>query len=908
MGEFLLIVLIVIGIWYINKTNNTINQLKKENEKLKKQLSNYINLKNNENQENSDVIQDESSKIPNVQNINSRQTILSRQTIPSRQTILSNSTKAEKRLLTEEEKIELRRKKELAERERKNTTVLITGAILIVLAAIVFLMSTWNTVSNIIKTVVLVLLIGVFFGASKIAKERFKLDKASNTFFYLAMAYIPICFLSCSIFGLFGNYFSINGDGKYTYLTITMVLTAGIYFINYKTRNSKILLAGSILSQICSLILFGFIFEENVLLTTIILLTYNIALILLTNKDLNVDMLKYFYNGIPCITGIFAIVELFSSSFYMFFILPLLMINFLLLYFKKKDNLQNAYLFNISLYAFGLYVTLLYRYSFDISNGIKFIISIVYAISAFVIEGILLRKEENLIKSSMVVSLISIGIIYLRTLVVETTFIKSYMVAGLETLLMLLVYMKSKEDGKNILSYLIPGTLILTVCHILRLLKVEYSIYIIASIIIFIIGELFRGKEFEVLNKRFLIISNINIAIVYMISAMNFFEEFKNDVFYFILLELVYIYCYFKNRNYAVFKYASYITISFILLTGIEFIGVSKDLEYLIPLITTIIVIIIEANCKQIIDNFSKVFISLLSVATYVSLLNFGETSCALIGFLFSIYLIYTNFKNNENKYLRIIPMAGFLVLMMNSNFDKEINTIFLLASTVAITLTSIYQKKFSLETIFSGVYLAVTLDYFNNDYIQELFFIIWAFANMYFMEEEKTKDIFKALTYLGVYLLYNTFISELAMDKLSCWNSIGITILAILYLRKIIIRYIKNIDTIEYLTYSIIYLFALMSYVSEMDGIVFVLFVVGLVMYSYVKKYGSLFIVSIFAILINAILLTREFWLAIPWWIYLLLVGGTLIGFAIKNESDDKKEKLKVGNVIKNLKEKIEQ
>ena len=57
-------------------------------------------------------------------------------------------------------------------------------------------MSTWNTVSNVIKTVVLVLLIGVFLGASKIAKEEFKLEKASNTFFYLAMAYIPICLIS----------------------------------------------------------------------------------------------------------------------------------------------------------------------------------------------------------------------------------------------------------------------------------------------------------------------------------------------------------------------------------------------------------------------------------------------------------------------------------------------------------------------------------------------------------------------------------------------------------------------------------------------------------------------------------------------------------------------------------------
>ena len=103
------------------------------------------------------------------------------------------------------------------------------------------------------------------------------------------------------------------------------------------------------------------------------------------------------------------------------------------------------------------------------------------------------------------------------------------------------------------------------------------------------------------------------------------------------------------------------------------------------------------------------------------------------------------------------------------------------------------------------------------------------------------------------------------------------------------------------------IYLYAISIYTSEADGILFVLFIVALVMYSYKKKYGAIFIVSIMAILINAILLTREFWISIPWWMYLLLVGGILIGFAIKNESDDKKEKINVGNVIKNLKDKIE-
>ena len=39
-----------------------------------------------------------------------------------------------------------------------------------------------------------------------------------------------------AIFGLFGEYFSIYGDGRYTYLAFSMLLTAGIYYLNYRIK------------------------------------------------------------------------------------------------------------------------------------------------------------------------------------------------------------------------------------------------------------------------------------------------------------------------------------------------------------------------------------------------------------------------------------------------------------------------------------------------------------------------------------------------------------------------------------------------------------------------------------------------------------------------------------------------
>ena len=63
------------------------------------------------------------------------------------------------------------------EREKKNNLILIVGSILIILSAIAFLTSTWNIVHNMIKTLVIILMLGVFFTISYVADKFFNLKK-----------------------------------------------------------------------------------------------------------------------------------------------------------------------------------------------------------------------------------------------------------------------------------------------------------------------------------------------------------------------------------------------------------------------------------------------------------------------------------------------------------------------------------------------------------------------------------------------------------------------------------------------------------------------------------------------------------------------------------------------------------
>ena len=127
---------------------------------------------------------------------------------------------------------------------------------------------------------------------------------------------------------------------------------------------------------------------------------------------------------------------------------------------------------------------------------------------------------------------------------------------------------------------------------------------------------------------------------------------------------------------------------------------------------------------------------------------------------------------------------------------------------------------------------------------------------------------------------------------------------------RRILKKYVnkENLDFIESILIALIYIIAIFSYSGEFDGMIFGILIVFMLMLSYINKYGTLFLINIGAILLNVFLLTRKFWFSIPWWIYLLVIGSVLITFAIKNEADEKKNKFKIADSLKKIKDKIEE
>ena len=70
------------------------------------------------------------------------------------------------------------------------------------------------------------------------------------------------------------------------------------------------------------------------------------------------------------------------------------------------------------------------------------------------------------------------------------------------------------------------------------------------------------------------------------------------------------------------------------------------------------------------------------------------------------------------------------------------------------------------------------------------------------------------------------------------------------------------------------------------------------------IKKYYH-FVITVVYMILTALYVTRNFWLSIAWWAYLLVVGILLIVFATKNEQLKKENKSFI-ILLKELNEKL--
>ena len=183
--------------------------------------------------------------------------------------------------------------KEKNMKERKITWILSTGVILVLLAAVVFMVSTWAMIPNFVKTLVLVATAGVFYAAGGVSKKILNLEKTSFAFTILGNLYLPISLVSISFFGLIGDYFSIGGVGQSLYFAVVCLISSLVYLYTLKIYDNKFLTWLLMLADLGIVISIVSFFTNNINVIYLTLILYNlICMLVFNNVKVDSDVLN----------------------------------------------------------------------------------------------------------------------------------------------------------------------------------------------------------------------------------------------------------------------------------------------------------------------------------------------------------------------------------------------------------------------------------------------------------------------------------------------------------------------------------------------------------------------------------------------------------------------------------------
>lgn len=874
-----IIVIIVLTIQITNK-NNEIAFLRS---KLKNQTYNFCPKCGYKFEKNQNIIED--NELPIEDNV-----------VKDNELPIEENTKSQE-IKT---KVNQNAKVEYTKEINKNSAILITGSILIILAAITFLTTTWDYTNNILKIIILFLMFVTFEGISRTAKNK-KLTQTSKAFHYIALAYLPIILFALPALHLLNDFMNYSNVGRNIYFTICSVILTSIYYNDTKKTKSKITMVGSIATSILSCLFLTAIFKAEASYLILTLLTYIMVISILYYKNVfvfdkqthlrviqtlligSIAVIIY-YNPLRVFTSKATIATIISNI--------LLIINSYIYLIKIQDE-KEIYK---SLFPFLVALTALSISSLFDAFIIKQIIILTGVIITYIYD--IINNEEISIYTTYETLLIMIGLCLFTNLASEKTIIPTYLLTISETGLMWLSYLNSKE--KTVTSTIGSVGIIISAFNLLHETNLNMIILSFISIIMIELAQIINNKE---IRNAFNTVGYIS----YILTSIFYYES---TIIHLISLTL-FIGISFINKlqKYHEFRIVSYIYFNQLVTTILIMLNIKDNNIYsLVIPFTTIIITLLETLWSKIKNKENTTYLIISYVISMISLIVntdsiFNFIYLIIIDICYLMYISDNGIKNKEYQLpalLSIIPYISSKVLVIN--YINYMYSVSLLLIAAVVYLSG--KEKHPMYYIMFYIYAATHIIIFNDiNYIRYIILLIGT-ATIYLVEKQY-KDIYKTMIYILCYLIFRQIVKDLNLSTITFITSGSLLIMASLICRDIIKKYFPEYKILLYISYAIINTLTFESYTSQPDAVFYLFFLTLLTIITYNFKFGPELTVSLITILINTFILTKTFWTAIPWWIYILLIGTILVVFAINNEANIEKENNK--EKLKKIKEHLD-
>lgn len=762
----------------------------------------------------------------------------------------------------------------------RNNLILITGSIFIVLAAFLFITSTWNLLPNIIKTLILFLMIFIFLGISYFAGEKLKIEKTSKAFFCIAMIYIPIVFYSVAYLGLLGNYF-MDGKGLSLYLSITSAITAIIYVV-YSKKEEKLLYA-NYLFQIIAVVNFGIFLNRGYEIIYLLLTFYNLAILIknvyskkesISNKLENILIIFLSIIITLNVAGrIFAIQMPGEFSISIELILSILLLLGVTFYRGKETS-----------YIHGLSSLLCIVGVASVVTKINLPLPVQEILILLTLIAVYLRSEfyqKNSPTLDWIIIIITLVTLFLAA--IQNTIWVPILIVITAIILNFYRYIKVKWDIHIALIIWLIALFYILIINAFDLGYYEFILFLtISEIITYLV---IKNTKNEALHKIIEINTNIIILPNLIYFAITDVINGQNTVFLIPLVIMITSYLNYKEKKKSYNLLITYIS-SAILLKTINNLWMIVPYRYISFIIVTIILLIIKLLRKEKLKEepvfIIQYIISLIPILFIEKDLNF------LLAIISIILMLIYNEKYQHNKkieYTSLIFLTLFLYIEKVTILGITINPIIGLIAII-YWMTKSYLSEERLTTDWLAL-TYIILDYIMyplNQYFTIILLMVWSLAN--FDSKKKYHNFIKTVLYVNGLWLYNAIIHDTNLENITLLNLFGYFTTLYLFTRTILCEKYHELATgLEWGITIILCLIAIVIYQNELDGILFVSFLILMMAVSYLKKLEPTFYISLVFIIINAFLLTRTFWFSLPWWLYLLIIGFVLILFATNNE-----------------------
>ena len=455
------------------------------------------------------------------------------------------------------------------------------------------------------------------------------------------------------------------------------------------------------------------------------------------------------------------------------------------------------------------------------------------------------------------------------------------------------------------------------------------------------------GQKHIVIKSYFSIFSHSVLPLITLITLFSYIlysfdtKEISSNLF--LIPVMIYIYSSVQAKyewSKKLFLYLLFTSLTLMVGVNIHFYIPKIDNFVSVVFISTSIIIFITwiLSNKDVKDRIDYYFIPFLIITTMF--INFNDTNISYIAIssaltILALFLLY----RRKWSIFNVIPLLTHLSVFSNTTLDAKETLISMIVVSIIllvygirkheylISKTNLWSKYhidwYSIMTIpyIIGIYgLSVYLTS-TNDYsilietminsIAPTLFTITIYFQINRVNKSITKKIFKTITALGFMTIYYSLIANIDFNKyieteiyLLPW-----IILSILLSKKVWIGYekvMKHIQTIILLLITVTLVIDALNSNTIYDAIIVGTLSMISILSGMHFKIKSYFFVGIGVLLLNIMIQTRPLWGNTPWWVYLLLGGTTLIGFASFYEWQKQKVNHNGENIIQSKKKKI--